>query len=91
MAAFTFHALALLFLEHDDFIAAFVFENFGGDGGTSDARGAHFVTFAFASGEHVSNFYSRAFFCAGIAVDDKDVALGNSELLSLGFDGGFQK
>ena len=50
MAAFALHALALLFLEHDDFITAFVFENLGGDGGTSDARGADLVTFAFASG-----------------------------------------
>jgi hypothetical protein len=88
---FALHALALLFLKHDDLITAFVFENFSGNGRSDEAGGADFIAFTLTGGEHVFDFNGRAFFGAGIAVNDKDVALGDSELLPLGFDSGFHK
>src|SRR5476649_2260059 len=91
MAAFALHALALLLFEHDDLVAAFVLENGHRDACAGESRLADLVGSAFARGQNVLNLELRTLFGVRIAVHNEDIALGNSELLALGFDGGFHK
>ena len=91
MAAFALHALALLLLENDDLVAALVLENLGRNRGAGERGGADLEIGAFARGQHVLNLDGGTLFGAWIAVDDENVALGHSELLALGLDGGFHK
>ena len=46
---------------------------------------------AFAGGKHVLDLDGGTGLRVRIAVHDEDVALGDSELLALGFDRGFHK
>ena len=91
MAAFTLHALALLFLENDDLFGALVFEDLGLNRGAYEEGGTDLKIFAFASGEDFIDFNRGTGFRLGIAIDDEDVALANRELLPLCFDSGFHK
>ena len=91
VAALFLVALALLFLEDDDLVAALVLEDFGRNLGTREQGRADAETRAFAGGEHIGDLDRRAFLGAGIEVDGQDVALGDGELLALRADGGFHK
>ena len=91
MAAFAFHTLALLLLEDDDFLGAFVLKDLGLDGSASEEGGADLKSLALACGEDFVDFDSGAGFRFRIAVYDEDVSLGDRELLPLRFDSGFHK
>ena len=91
MTVFNTVTFATFFLENDDFVAALVLENRGGNGSARERRLADFVAFAFAGREDVVDFDGRALFGAGIAVNGQNVSLGHSELLALGLDGRFHK
>ena len=89
MALLALHALALLFLEDDDFFAALVFEDLGSDGCPLDKGRANTEGFAFANRQHVVDLDRVTGFCLGITVYDQDIAFAHCELLSLRFDDGF--
>jgi len=86
-----FHTLALLLLENDDFIAAFIFEDGRGDASAIEDRRADLERFTFARRENLVDLNSRTGFRIWIAVDDQNVAFGNGELLALCSDGRFHK
>ena len=89
MAAFALVALTLALFEHDDFVAAFVFEDFGGDLSTGEGGGADLKGNAFTGGEHFSDLDDGAGFGVWVAVYEEDVAFGDGELLPLSFNGRF--
>lgn len=91
VAAFLFVALALFLFENDHLGTAFVFEDFGGDLGAHEKRGADLKSLAFAAGEHVGDFDDGAGFGVGEPVNGENVSLGDSELPALGLDGRFHK
>lgn len=84
-------ALPLVFLEHDDFSAAFVFEDGGGDGSTCECRSADPERVAFAGGQYILDRDRVALFRIREAVNGQDVAFSDDILLALGFDRGFHK
>lgn len=84
-------ALPLVFLEHDDLSAAFVFEDGGGDGSACERRSADPERVAFAGGQHILDRDRVALFRIREAVNGQDVAFGDNILLALGFDRGFHK
>src|SRR5450432_238152 len=51
MATFTLHAFALLLLENDDLLGAFVLQHLGGDGSADEKGGSNLESGAFARGE----------------------------------------
>ena len=91
MALLALHAFTFLLFENDDLLAAFVFEDRGGDAGSVEERGADAEAFAFTDGEDLVDLNGGAGFGIGIAVNDQDIAFGNGELLALCFDGRFHK
>jgi len=84
-------ALALVLLENDDFLAAFVFEDGGGDGRACERRGADLERVALSGGQHIRDRDGVTLFRVRETIHGQDVALGDDELLALGFDGGFHK
>ena len=84
-------ALALLLLEDDDLVTALVLEDLGRNLGALEDRSANLECGALTGGENVGDLDGATRFRVGVAVDDQNVALGDSELLALGFDGRFHK
>lgn len=91
MALLALVALTLVLLKNDDFLAAFVFEDFSGDGRACERRGADLERVAFAGGQHIGDRDGVTLFRVREAIHGQDVALGDDELLALGFDSGFHK
>ena len=91
MTAFALHAFALVLLENDDLFAALVLEDFRGDRSTGQSGSTDAEAIAFAGCKDIVNLNSGTGFRIWITVDDKNVALGDSELSPLGFDRCFHK
>jgi len=82
-------ALALALFEHDDLIAAFIFEDFRGDFGTGEGGGADLEGGAFTGRKDFGDLDDGTGLGVRETVYEKDVAFGDGELLTLSFDGRF--
>lgn len=91
MALLALVALPLVFLKNDDFLASFVFQNFSDDRYSCEHRGADLERVAFAGGQHIGDRDGIALFRVREAIHRQNIALGDDELLALGFDSGFHK
>jgi hypothetical protein len=91
MAAFAFHALTFFLFENDHFVSALIFENLCGDRSSDQSGRTNSEICTLTGRENFVNLNSGTSFRIGVAVNDKNVALGDSELLPLGFDRGFHK
>ena len=91
MAALLLVTFALLLLEYDDFVTAFILKDLGRDNRSGEGWTADFVVSAFTGSQDFFDLDDLSGLGVRVTVDEKDVALGDSELLALGLDGGFHK
>ena len=91
VAALLLVTFAFLFLEDDDLVAAFILKDLSRNNGSGEGGTADFVVSAFTGGEDFFDLDDLSGLGVRVTVDEKDVALGDSELLALGLDGGFHK
>src|SRR5271154_1001740 len=80
--------LALLLLEYDHLFAALVLEDLGRNDRSRQGGMAHLEIRAFSGRQDILDLHDCALFRIRESVYDEYVALGNGELLPLGFDGG---
>jgi hypothetical protein len=86
VAALVTVAFAALFLENDDFFAAFVFEDGGLDRGAFDKRGAKLYGVALTDGQNGINGDGIVLVGVLITVYEEDIPLFYGELASLCFN-----
>jgi len=91
VAALLLVTFALLFLEDDDLITAFILKDLGRNNGSGEGGTTDFVVSAFTGGEDFLDLDDLSGLGVRVTVNEKDVALGDSELLALGLNGGFHK
>lgn len=86
MAPLVTVALTALLLKDEHFLAAFILENFGIDGGAIHEGRAELHGFTFADREDRVDGHGVTGFRFRVPVDEEDVAFLNGELPALGFD-----